>query len=1390
MHPGIQQDQRLSPALDGAYVRPDELSLAQRLRQLLVWSRQIRFVETTGQTAGHWGEMLESDLSFVLAELATLPVDAWLAEVEDWGRWPLQEQRQRCLALAQALDHRYHLLRAHLDAGQGDQPGQTGQTGLTGHLQRQADLIGERLGHVLGPTLRRIEAQDSSAKSWHPDWLRSRSAKDTPVALTPRDYRLFWLSLCRLLDNLRAAAQQHLQASLSTQTHDPALGLLIAWTRLLQGSRAPLDRFHDRLTHHYYGQRLKLPRTAGQATRVHLVLERQPLHGRTPYPLHVPAGSRFIAAVDSASLSVASMHAMPLSALKVKHLLTLAQAYHPDISPERDYGYASRTMAWQGQPPTLQSTITQEIADHPPLGGSKDSHEARQGLAIASPLLALQEGERDIHVHLHMAQPKGIQGVQGAQEGQGRAQASAALCQRLADQEWLEGWRPPAPRSSGDRQNDLPWDELLKELFDHDPDARQTPWLTYLVIRCLHSPTPDSLKPWLGRLLAVWLCATREELSPASLGLLRSHTRAVLGNHDKDTNKDVKVDDPLALLFSHKALERSLIFDRVFRGAWTAKLSTEGGWLDGVDVFVLPNQADQADQHSQESQENSPRDEGIHLLLRLRADHPAIVPVQPASHGQAWAPRPGSSALPVLQLQLQSRSRLFASSLLQQLGLDSVSVRVDVRGVRTLELHNQMGRLDASKPFMPFGPLPENSSYVLLGHPELARKPLQQLRLHLRWSGLPTVPWSHYHEAYQAAYPDTPWRADALRVQPALLLDGQWQTGPDKTLPLFAHTPQGQVQPDQVIDLGQTPLLRLHRPAVGSNTTANATANTDTYSLLSRQGYIRLQLSNPAFPHAFGHALYPRLMTERLMANSRLKKPEPLPNPPYTPTISAISVDYSASERIPARQDASANALSAPTSELLHLGPFGVHPLGQIPQSRPIHVLQRWPSQGQLLIGLQYQGGQGEQGPSSLAAGGLSLLFKLRSQAAVEPLGRALPTLRWQVWCADDWRDLEPYRVLMDSTEGLLRTGVIMLDLPEGMTLHSPGLPPDCFWLRLLGDGDLSLLAGLQGVWTNGLVAELQDDADLARPLPAQSIQAAEDPVPGLAGVLQPWPSFGGRAAQTSAQWITHMAERLRHRARAASPWDYERLVLEAFPAVHKVKCIPCSEPKLSKPKEGSARWHALTVVVVPALPAGSEADGIEAPKLDAATLTEIQRFLAARMPPGQPLLVRNAVYERIQVRGSLRLNAGEPAGERLRQLNTALRDFLSPWREGGLTTHFDWQLRAEDIEALLRHQPGVASVGQVSLLHITSDDAGHHRLDDTARELDNAALGQPSQRPQSLQRLLRPAHPWSLALPTHQHLLDLREHPAPHAPVSGLSRLTLGSSFIIGHPTSGQNSA
>jgi hypothetical protein len=56
--------------------------------------------------------------------------------------------------------------------------------------------------------------------------------------------------------------------------------------------------------------------------------------------------------------------------------------------------------------------------------------------------------------------------------------------------------------------------------------------------------------------------------------------------------------------------------------------------------------------------------------------------------------------------------------------------------------------------------------------------------------------------------------------------------------------------------------------------------------------------------------------------------------------------------------------------------------------------------------------------------------------------------------------------------------------------------------------------------------------------------------------ITQPFDSFGGRIKETDEHFYLRVSERLRHKQRAITIWDYEHIILEQFPQVSKVRCI------------------------------------------------------------------------------------------------------------------------------------------------------------------------------------------------------------------------------------------
>jgi hypothetical protein len=409
MHPGTQQDERLAPPLDPArsppFLRPDELDLATRLRLTTELARQLRFFDDMALHQGHWGEVLSQDLSLVLADISRT------ASAEEENRimalWPRMSERQQwhyCLRLARRLNTWCEQLEPH--AEQAASSSDATALGIAARLlqQLQAQLDGE-LGRLLMQQHAIFKQEGDTPLAL----LRARidgEALAKSAAPPRRALRQLWLGLQRAERQLASLARQLLPESLQSGDHDPAMGALLAFVQLVQMSRAPLDDFTNRLTQYYYRDSLGFEPAQAQADRVHLLLERDPRYAK---PVLLPLGASFIGGKNSRGqpLHYRAEQELLLSTLKVQRLLALRLESDPRISPEHEFAYATQARSLVLCPPTPEQAALPRARAWPLLGGgpSKDFDEARQGLALASPLLRLSEGDREIQVELQMSHP-------------------------------------------------------------------------------------------------------------------------------------------------------------------------------------------------------------------------------------------------------------------------------------------------------------------------------------------------------------------------------------------------------------------------------------------------------------------------------------------------------------------------------------------------------------------------------------------------------------------------------------------------------------------------------------------------------------------------------------------------------------------------------------------------------------------------------------------------------------------------------------------------------------------------------------------------------------------------------------------------------------------------
>ena len=333
----------------------------------------------------------------------------------------------------------------------------------------------------------------------------------------------------------------------------------------------------------------------------------------------------------------------------------------------------------------------------------------------------------------------------------------------------------------------------------------------------------------------------------------------------------------------------------------------------------------------------------------------------------------------------------------------------------------------------------------------------------------------------------------------------------------------------------------------------------------------------------------------------------------------------------------------------------------------------------------------------------LNLLFKM-AEGSGNP-DHLAPEVIWSYLRDNDWVRFPPQFILKDETKGMKQTGIIRFQIPEDINNGNTWIKgkedrTDLFWLRASAtefpDDKILVdaLPMLVDIHVNAGTAVFQDDGNspehLEPGLPAETINALRFRDVHVKRVEQPYTSFGGRLSEAGDRhaYYRRIHERLRHRQRAVSAWDYERLVLEEFPKVALAKCLTHTQVVAA-----GMPGH-VTLAVVP-YPDKMTGDRRYYPNLDAGDLEAMRRYLSRHNSyfvggygsPGfcgchdeehaaagshechcgcghdhSRLSVINARFEPVRLQVCVRFHAGKDIPYYTKQLNEDLKTFLAPW--------------------------------------------------------------------------------------------------------------------------------
>lgn len=717
--------------------------------------------------------------------------------------------------------------------------------------------------------------------------------------------------------------------------------------------------------------------------------------------------------------------------------------------------------------------------------------------------------------------------------------------------------------------------------------------------------------------------------------------------------------------------------------------------------------------------------------------------------------------IPALRFMLNNDSYMFPYSLIHNLEIENITTRVHAQNLRNNIVYNELGKVDTTKSFYPFGVIPQLNSSLIIGNYEMSRKHIDTIGINISWDNLPETEngFLEYFEAYNEQICKSDYKCSI-----SFLKNGYWTPNTirkQQHFDLFTSKPlndfdsQEKINPLSEIDNIQTSSFQVDKQ--------NRTEAEFEYTKSSLSSFLKITFIAPGF--AFGFQKYPERLSHVTMHNAKNKVQEALPNAPISPIAGDIQMEYSAISEICLSQKHHHN--TSATKKLYHIHPWGYN---DVLNQSPTTLLPEYKHNGSLMMGLKNASPQMT----------ISILFNLLDDAVSE-IGNTLPDFTWEYLCSNEWKTLPDFHVISDSTNGFLQTGIITLLLPDEINTDNTVLSNKYHWIRISADGNLDTICNVMHITTQAIKVTWNDngntDTHLTNGIPKGTIKESETLQPGIKQILQITNTFGGKPLEKSTELKIRVGERLVHKNRAVTPWDYERLILEKFSNIYKVKCIPHIDIN-----QNICPGNVLMAVI-------EKADSTKLrveyePMVNQATLQEIKTFVQGVCSPFANIDILNPVFERVQVRCAVKIKTGLDAGYFINTLNNDLIDYITPWQtntknEPGFGKH----IKCSDVLSFIQCLDYIEFVTDFSMLHIYRDKQKKYQLYDTAEENYHKTHEDQKSAPgiTFTKRKLEPTYPWGILISVEKHALEIiNQKTEITAYKTGIDELELGETFIV----------
>ncbi|UUC46526.1 baseplate J/gp47 family protein [Flavobacterium cerinum] len=634
--------------------------------------------------------------------------------------------------------------------------------------------------------------------------------------------------------------------------------------------------------------------------------------------------------------------------------------------------------------------------------------------------------------------------------------------------------------------------------------------------------------------------------------------------------------------------------------------SGEKEWMSGAALKCLKNDSKM-----------------LQLAFTLGKEFPAVVNYNKEALGGTF-----QTDLAVVRFVVEGSKYYSLYEALAEKEIKNVNVTVDVKGVKSVLIENDNSTLNPEKDYFPFTGQPVTGSNLYIKYPEMFAKKWQKAAVTINWKNTPDSIKDLYkgyilkpnQEITKATF-------DAAKNNASIV---------DKDSYFKANA---SLLEREVWSVKATNIELFQKKGTGYQT--NFSVN-NASSTRGASEAIRLTLNQSALQD-----VYPKLYTLALTSGERSVV---IPNEPYIPLAADIELSYTASESVYTIVSLARDSKPVKSDgvKLFYEDAFGQFEKdATIKNLVPVHK-----AGGELYIGLDANPGET-----------VSLLIQTLegSENALADTFQENENIEWDYLSNNEWLSLKKY-ILINETKRFLESGILQFKVPKDIITNNTRFTEKVVWIRAKTKTSYDAVCKIQGIYTQAVLATFQNqDNDLSHlenGLEAGTISKLITRVPQIKSVSQPYNAFDGKYKEADEAFYRRVSERLRHKNRAITQWDYEQLILQEFPNVFMAKCL-----NHTSEKSFMAPGH-VTIVVVPNTK-NKNAFDVYQPRVSRASLNKIQNYVNGLNTMQVKAQVINPNYQEATIKASVRFFDKYDEAFYSKQLDEDIKKYISPWAFG-----------------------------------------------------------------------------------------------------------------------------